>query len=99
MKTVQCIIHLHHLVPLLIFRRVVCYWGTWANYRLNRAKFTPENIDASLCTNLVYAFAGLDKEKHVIKSLDPWMDLPDNYGLNGFGKATALKRKYPHLKV
>ncbi len=55
--------------------RVVCYWGTWANYRPKAGKFTPEDVDPSLCTNLIYSFAGLDGETWKIKSLDPWMDL------------------------
>ena len=77
--------------------QVVCYWGTWANYRPNNGKFTPEDIDPSLCTNLIYSFAGLDSETSTIKSLDPWMDLDD--GLQGFKKATDLKYAYPKLKV
>jgi len=80
-------------------KQVVCYWGTWANYRPGAGKFTPEHIDPNLCTNLIYSFAGLDTNSWTIKSLDVWMDLADNYGLDGFGKATALKNDYPHLKV
>ncbi len=56
-------------------KKVVCYWGTWANYRPNNGKFTPESIDASLCTHLIYSFVGLDADTSTIKSLDPWMDL------------------------
>ncbi len=78
---------------------VVCYWGTWANYRPKGGKFTPEDIDPSLCTHLIYSFAGLDGDTDEIKSLDPWMDLEDNYALQGFRKATDLKYAYPHLKV
>jgi len=80
-------------------KKVVCYWGTWANYRPEGGKFTPEDIDATLCTHLIYSFAGLDSGNWSIKSLDPWMDLEDNYGLGGFKKATALKITHPHLKV
>ena len=80
-------------------KRVVCYWGTWANYRPKLGKFTPEDVDASLCTNLIYSFAGLDAENDSIKPLDPWMDLEDGYGLQGYRKATDLKYAYPHLKV
>ena len=54
---------------------VVCYWGTWANYRPKDGKFTPEDVDPTLCTHLIYSFAGLDAEKDAIKPLDPWMDL------------------------
>lgn len=80
-------------------KRVVCYWGTWANYRPKDGKFTPEDVDPSLCTNLIYSFAGLDSEKDAIKPLDPWMDLEEGYGLQGYRKATDLKYAYPHLKV
>ena len=56
-------------------KKVVCYWGTWANYRPNNGKFTPDSVDASLCTHLIYSFVGLDADTSTIKSLDPWMDL------------------------
>ncbi|TRY70996.1 hypothetical protein TCAL_02426 [Tigriopus californicus] len=80
-------------------KQVVCYWGTWATYRPKDGKFTPDDIDPALCTNLIYSFAGLDAETSSIKSLDPWMDLEENYGLAGFRKATELKHAYPNLKV
>ena len=54
---------------------VVCYWGTWANYRLSRGKFTPEDVDPALCTHLIYSFAGLNETTSEITSLDPWMDV------------------------
>ena len=40
--------------------KVVCYWGTWSNYRPNAGKFTPESINPKLCTHIIYSFAGLD---------------------------------------
>ena len=36
--------------------QVVCYWGTWANYRPEGGKFTPEHIDPTLCTHLIYRY-------------------------------------------
>lgn len=80
-------------------KKVVCYWGTWANYRPSVGKFTPDLIDPTLCTHLIYSFAGLDSFNWTMKSLDPWMDLEDDYGLAGFRKATDLKKTHPHLKV
>jgi len=80
-------------------KKVVCYWGTWANYRPKEGKFTPESVDGSLCTHLIYSFAGLDAAKSSIKSLDTWMDLEKDYGLAGFKKATDLRKTWPHLKV
>ena len=60
---------------LLMCVQVVCYWGTWANYRPEAGKFTPEDVDPSLCTHLIYSFAGLEQANWTMKSLDPWMDL------------------------
>lgn len=80
-------------------KEVVCYWGTWSNYRPADGKFTPEDVDPTLCTHLIYSFAGLNSSTWDIVSLDPWMDLRDNYGLGGFHKTTSLKASYPHLKV
>jgi len=80
-------------------KKVVCYWGTWANYRPDGGKFTPEHVDPTLCTHLIYSFAGLDNTTWAITSLDKWMDLEEDYGLAGFRKATDLKIQYPHLKV
>ena len=35
----------------------VCYYTNWAQYRHGKGKFVPENIDASLCTHVNFAFA------------------------------------------
>jgi len=84
--------------------KVVCYWGTWSNYRPNAGKFTPENINPKLCTHIIYSFAGLEGSSNSenpwsIKSLDPWMDLEDEYRLAGFRKVTDLKYVNPKLKI
>lgn len=52
---------------------VVCYVSTWAVYRPDRGSYAIENIDANLCTHIVYAFAGLDHATDAIKSLGEWM--------------------------
>lgn len=48
---------------------VVCYIGTWAVYRPDKGSFSIENIDASLCTHVVYAFVGLNSTHDDIRSL------------------------------
>lgn len=78
---------------------VVCYVGTWAVYRPTRGSFTLEHIDPSLCTHLIYSFAGLNVTTDGIRSLDPWQDLSENYGKGGYNRITKLKDRYPHLKV
>lgn len=78
---------------------MVCYVGTWAVYREKRGSFTLENIDPTLCTHLIYSFAGLNVTHDSIRALDPWQDLNENYGKGGYNRITQLKKRYPHLKV
>ncbi|CAK1548864.1 unnamed protein product [Leptosia nina] len=78
---------------------VVCYVATWAVYRPGAGKFEQSDLEPSLCTHLVYSFAGLNENTNSIKSLDPWQDLEDNYGRAGYKRMVALKERYPHLKV
>lgn len=35
----------------------VCYYTNWAQYRNGEGKFTPSNIEADICTHIVYSFA------------------------------------------
>ncbi|XP_072388467.1 probable chitinase 2 [Diabrotica undecimpunctata] len=78
---------------------VVCYLGSWAVYRPDRGSFTIEHLDPSLCTHVIYSFTGLDITQDSLRSLDAFQDLTDDYGKGGFKRVTALKHKYPHLKV
>ncbi|XP_077291919.1 putative chitinase 2 isoform X2 [Arctopsyche grandis] len=80
-------------------RVVVCYVATWAVYRPEKGQFGLDDLDPSLCTHMVYSFAGLNSSSNTIKSLDPWQDLKDDYGKGGFEKMTNMKVRYPHLKV
>ncbi|XP_065360419.1 probable chitinase 2 [Calliphora vicina] len=78
---------------------VVCYISTWAVYRPGQGAYGIDNFDPSLCSHVVYAFAGLDPQLSAIKSLDPWQDLKEEYGKGGYERLTGLKRTHPHLKV
>ena len=40
-------------------KNVLCYYATDARFRPANAKFTPDDIDASLCSHVVYAFADI----------------------------------------
>jgi len=37
-------------------------------------QFTPESIDANMCTHLIYSFVGLNSRTNRIGSMDPWLD-------------------------
>ncbi|XP_066963998.1 chitinase-3-like protein 1 [Macrobrachium rosenbergii] len=77
---------------------LVCYFSSWATYRPDDGKFTVEDNDPSLCTHLVYAFAGLGSNNE-IRVLDPYNDLCEDYGKCGFDRFTKLKEKNPNLKT
>ncbi|KAJ6659926.1 hypothetical protein lerEdw1_018382 [Lerista edwardsae] len=43
--------------------KVVCYFSNWAQYRPDKGKFLPQDIDPQVCTHLIYAFAGMNANK------------------------------------
>ena len=66
-------------------------------------RFVVDDIDTSLCTHFIYAFAVLDGERHVMKAHDIYIDTDRSGGFRGwnkgfFRKFTALKKKNPHAK-
>lgn len=83
----------------MIAEKIVCYVGTWAAYRPGAGKFEIEDIDPSLCTHLIYAFVGLDTDTDGIKILDPWHDLPNDGGLDGFSRFIDLRKQYKDVKL
>ncbi|KAA0187160.1 hypothetical protein HAZT_HAZT007367, partial [Hyalella azteca] len=74
---------------------VVCYHGTWSTYREDDGQFNIEDINPSLCTHAVYAFASMDNETYEMVSADPWLDISKE----GYKRFVALKDKNPDLKV
>ncbi|XP_038217897.1 chitinase-3-like protein 1 [Zerene cesonia] len=79
-------------------KKIVCYYGTWATYRSGNGKFDVGNINADLCTHLVYTFVGINSQGNVV-SLDPYLDLPDNWGRDNFRIFNALKQTNTKLKT
>ncbi|OWF36224.1 acidic mammalian chitinase-like [Mizuhopecten yessoensis] len=43
--------------------RRVCYYTSWSEFRLGVGKFTPSDIDASLYSHIIFAFAKIKSNK------------------------------------
>nr|QQJ42582.1 chitinase 6-2 [Sogatella furcifera] len=75
-------------------KRVVCYYTNWSVYRPGTAKFSPQNINPYLCTHLIYAFGGLDKDNG-LRPYDKYQDIEQG----GYAKFTGLKTYNKNLKT
>ena len=86
--------------------KVVCYFTNWAWYRPQGGKYQPRDIQADLCTHIVYGFAVLDPDTLTIKPHDTWADfdngqlkvsIAENINnilfLDFYKQVTALKSK------
>ena len=77
-------------------KKLICYFSNWAGLRTGDGRFIPENVDASLCSHVVYAFAKLDEESLTMTPSGPRSDLDDGY----YRRLQAIvKQKNPDAKV
>ena len=60
-------------------KMVICYFSNWAGLRSGEGRFIPENIDARLCSHVVYAFAKLDEDSLSMTPSGPKSDLDEKY--------------------
>ncbi|XP_011303299.1 probable chitinase 3 [Fopius arisanus] len=67
--------------------RVVCYVTSWSLYRKGEGKFVPEHLDPRLCTDVIYAFSGLNPDNLMIQPFDPWADIDNNL----YGRITSVE--------
>ncbi|KAJ8680395.1 hypothetical protein QAD02_016182 [Eretmocerus hayati] len=74
--------------------KVVCYFGSWSVYRPGNGRFNISDIDASLCTHLIYTFIGVTGDGDV-RIWDPVLDLE----LRGYQNFTALRNNTPNVKT
>ncbi|CAM1302379.1 Cht3 (predicted) [Pycnogonum litorale] len=65
----------------------VCYFTNWSIYRSGIGKYTVDDIDTSLCTHIVYAFAILNSVTFKLQMSEPDIDR------NGYRSVTATKSK------
>ncbi|XP_076441133.1 acidic mammalian chitinase-like [Babylonia areolata] len=77
-------------------KKIVCYHTNWSQYRPGAGKFFPENIDPSLCTHIVYAFA-----KMTGNHLAPfeWNDDSTDWSKGMYERFQKLKERNPNLKT
>lgn len=88
-------------------KRLVCYFGAWAFYRVGAGSFDIDDIDPHLCTHVCYAFANMNNHTWEAVAYDPWFDLaPWDEGCDGdhchydsFRRFTGLKKINPELKT
>jgi len=74
----------------------VCYFTSWSQYRTDRGKFVPEDVDPTLCTHIIYAFANIDGNN--LKAGEP-SDESTASGKGMYARVLALKQTNPSLKV
>ncbi|XP_061195456.1 probable chitinase 10 [Saccostrea echinata] len=76
--------------------RRVCYYTNWAQYRNGPAKFYPENVDPTLCTHVIYAFAKMNGNH-----LAPfeWNDESTPWMKGMYERFNKLKQQNPSLKT
>ena len=77
---------MRHPVNMIFFDDFIDFTN-WAWYRQGLGKYEPEDIDPSICTHVVYAFAVLDESKLLIKPSDTIVDRAF------YQKITALKSR------
>ncbi len=76
--------------------KIVCYYTNWSKYHPGKAKFLPENLDAHLCTHIIFAFGRISDGKltHLEAS-----DLASDGNTGLYQRVIGLKAQNPKLKV
>uniref|UniRef100_A0A224XR36 Putative catalytically inactive chitinase-like lectin n=1 Tax=Panstrongylus lignarius TaxID=156445 RepID=A0A224XR36_9HEMI len=81
-------------------KTVLCYIQSWAVYRQSQGQYTIADVDANLCTHLVYCFLALNETSNTVASKDSWADFVTNgRGLGQLKDLVKLKDEVPNLKV
>ena len=64
-------------VEVYLFHFIVDF-ENWAWYRPGLGQMLPEDIDPSLCTHIMYAFAVLDEDTLLLKPYDKLADIDNS---------------------
>ncbi|XP_052821901.1 acidic mammalian chitinase [Octopus bimaculoides] len=76
--------------------RRVCFITSWSQYVTGAGKFMPENVDATLCTHINYAFAKISGNQ--IHFAD-WNDVPRDHSIGRYKETVQLKLQNSQLKI
>nr|ARN16745.1 chitinase 5 [Tetranychus cinnabarinus] len=76
--------------------KIVCYYyAVEAWYRTSRGMFLPEDIDASKCTHIHYAYTVLNSETLLMEPSDKWAEIDNRF----YERVIALKESNQGLKI
>jgi len=76
--------------------KMVCYYTNWAQYRPAGVKYFPEDIDVTLCTHVMYAFAKISGG--VLHPFE-WNDLSEEWMKGMYERTMEMKKKNGALKI
>ena len=68
-------------------KKIICYFTNWSVYRQGEAKFSPADVDTSLCTHVNYGFAVLHPVSLTMEVHDQYVDIQKNF----YKQIVALK--------
>ncbi|KAK7116314.1 acidic mammalian chitinase-like [Littorina saxatilis] len=77
-------------------QRRVCYYTNYSQYRPGNASFFPEDIDPSLCSHIIFAFAKLSGN-HLAHY--EWNDMSSQWSKGLYERVNDLKKKHTSLKT
>jgi len=76
--------------------KVVCYYTNWSQYRPKIGKYLPEDLDAHLCTHVIFAFGWIKNGK--LTSFEA-SDVSSTGKVGLYQRIVGLKARNPKLKV
>lgn len=75
--------------------KVVCYYNSTSWNRVSDGIFKPSNINASLCTHIVYEYAVLDSDTLTIQPQNATNDVDNSY----YTQVTALRSSEVNVSI
>ena len=73
---------------------VLCYFTNWSYKRPGMGKFSPEDVDPTLCTHMVFAFATIKENKLAPSEDNDTGDIDGTYS-----RIMKLRERNPKLKI